>query len=332
MILLLYAATASALLWLSHRALQPISRIAAALLLLLPFCFAGSALVTDRVYGPIDFTYATEPLLPMRGQYGVGGDYNGILSDVACQMIPWRKAVQWSLAHGQWPIHNPFILSGDILAAAAQPAAYSPFTLLACLLPVAKSLTYSAAIALFVAALGAFLFARELGCRESAALIAAVGWMYSTDISFFILWPLGFSWAFLPLILLGVRRVVRAPGARSIALLTTAFTLLLVAGHPETALHVVFIGGAYALFEMARCSAGVTPAFERPARGRHYTSLLRASLAGIGSGLLAALICAIYILPILEAAPQTMEHAGRTLFFARELRGEPSPQVLDRQH
>ena len=46
----------------------------------------------------------------------------------------------------------------------------------------------------------AFLFARELGIRESVALIAAAGWMYSTAISFFILWPLGESWALFPLV------------------------------------------------------------------------------------------------------------------------------------
>jgi len=128
MILLLYAAAALGLLAIAHRVILPISRIGGALLLLLPFCFTGYALITDQVYGPIDFAWATEPLLPMRTQYGVGPPHNSILSDVACQMIPWRKAVQWSIGHRQWPISNPFILSGDILAAAAQPAAYSPFT------------------------------------------------------------------------------------------------------------------------------------------------------------------------------------------------------------
>ncbi len=77
----------------------------------------------------------------MAAAHGIGQPRNGILSDVANQMIPWRKAVQWSFAHHQAPLWNPFILSGDILAAAAQPAAYSPFTWIACLLPVANSFT-----------------------------------------------------------------------------------------------------------------------------------------------------------------------------------------------
>jgi membrane protein YfhO len=313
MILLAYAATALALLWICNRYVQPVSRIAAGLIFLLPFCFTGYAVLTDRVYAPIDIPYASEPLLPMREPIGLSGSYNGHLSDIASQMIPWRNAVRVALSHGQWPIHNPFILSGDILAAAAQPAAYSPFTLIACLLPVAKSMTYTAAMLFFVAAFGAFLFARDLGCREAAALIAAGGWMYSTDLTFFTLWPLGFSWAFLPIVLLGVRRVVRTPGLRSFALLTAALTLMLLAGHPETALHVVFLGIVYALFEMAS----------------HRRQLIRGALTGVAAGVLTILLCAVYVLPILEAVPQTQENATRA-GYAREPRGASTRELAAR--
>src|SRR5205085_382103 len=225
----------------------PLSRRDALLLILLPMVFTGRALVTGGVYAPVDLPYLTEPLREMRGPLGVPRPHNGILSDLYAQMIPWRKAVQFSYAHGRWPLWNPFILSGTVLAAAAQPAAYSPFTLLACLLPVPAGLTFSAAIAFFLAGLGAYLFARELGCRELVALIAAAGWMYSMPMAFFVLWAIGGAWAFLPLVLLGTHRCVRAPGLRSAALLTVALTLLVLAGRRETALRVVAVGAAYGL-------------------------------------------------------------------------------------
>ncbi|MDP9192451.1 MAG: YfhO family protein [Acidobacteriota bacterium] len=213
-------------------------------------------------------------------------------------MIPWRKAVQWSLAHGEWPLWNPFILSGDILAASAQPAPYSPLTLIALLLPVPLGLTFSAAIAHFLAALGAFLFAREIACRESAALVTAAGWTCATSIVLFILWPLGAAWIWLPFVLLGVRR-------GSLPILSCAFTLLLVSGHPETALHVVFISAAYALLMRSK----------------------RVIVNGIAAGLIALGLSAIFILPILEAAPQTMEHATRTGTFAEVPRGKSIQHV-----
>ncbi|HYC58693.1 MAG TPA: YfhO family protein [Thermoanaerobaculia bacterium] len=301
MALALYAAVATALLLLTHRFILPVSRVAALLLFLLPFLFTGHALVTSRVYGPIDLTYGSHPLNWMAEQYGMGAPHNGRLSDLYGQMIPWRKAVQWSLAHAEWPLWNPFMLSGDILAPAGQPAPYSPLLLLALLLPVPIGLTFSAAITHFVAALGAFLFAREIGCRQSSALIAAAGWTCATSIVFFVLWPLGAAWTWLPFVLLGVRRA-------SLPLLTTAFTLLLLSGHPETALHVVFIAGAYALLMRSR----------------------RVLVNGVSAGLLALALSAMFILPILEAAPQTMEHATRTGQYAESPRGVPASQVWAR--
>lgn len=309
MALLLYTATAALLLFLVHRYVTPLSRWGAALLYLLPFTFVGHALVAGRIYGPVDLPYLAPPLNWMKQQMGLWRIHNGFLSDVYCQMIPWRKAVQWSLQHGEWPLWNPFILSGDILAAAAQPAPYSPFTLLACLLPVAHSLTYTAAIIHFVAAVGAYLLARELGCREAAALVASAGFSFCTALALFILWPLGASWAWFPFILLGGKRAVETPAARSIGILTTGLTLMLLAGHPETALHVVFLGSAFGLFLRPK---------------------LRALGAAVLSGVLALLLSAIFLLPILEAAPQTMEHMYRTAVFAEQDRGVDGEEVLAR--
>ena len=295
MAFVLYAATAAALLWLAHRFVMPISRASALILFLLPLCFTGRALFTGGVYAPVDLPYLTEPLREMRVPLGVPVWHNGLLSDLYAQMIPWRKAVQYALAHRQWPLWNPFILSGSLLAASAQPAAYSPFTLLACLLPISDSLTYSATMTFFIAAFGAFLFASELGCRPAAAWFAAAAWMCAMPIVFFALWAVGSSWSFLPLVLLGTRRCVRQPGVAAAVLMMIALTLLLLAGHPETALHAVFIGGLYGVFELVQRRERV--------------------VAGIGfaaaAGVVALLLSAIYLLPILDAAPQSGEYQFR---------------------
>lgn len=298
--LILYVAVAAFILWLSHRFLIPLSRAAAVILFLLPFVFVGFALVSSRVYAPVDHPWDFVPLNWMKADYGLTAAHNGVLSDVASQMIPWRAAVRWSYAHGEWPLWNRFILGGDILAPAAQPAAFSPFTLIALLLPPALSMTFTAAIAHLVAALGAFLFARELGCREASALVAASGFTYATSIALFILWPLGFSWCLAPFVFFAVRRA-------SMPLLTIAFSLLLLAGHPETALHVAFLAAIYALV--------VVP--------RHAPRL---ALAGV----MALLICAIQILPLLDAAPQTHEYVARKEIFAKQPRGIEANAALQR--
>ena len=48
---------------------------------------------------------------------------------------------------------------------------------------------------------------RRIGVVVATSVIGAAAFMYSTAMAFFIEWPLAFSWAFLPLVLLGVRRV-----------------------------------------------------------------------------------------------------------------------------
>lgn len=285
---------------LAHRRLLPLSRGAALVLFAIPFAFVGKALVTGGVYGPIDHPYATVPLSWMKEAYGIGDQHNGALSDVYMQMIPWRKAVQWSLAHGEWPLWNPFTFSGDVLAASAQSAPYHPLTLLACLLPTAQSFTFTTAMTHLIAALGAFLLARELGCREEAAFVAAIGFTYATNLALFALWPLGASWALLPWVLLGAHLA-------SLPLLTSAFTLLLLAGHPESALHVVAIGAVYWLVLVRKRTAAV-----------------------VAAGLLALGLAAMQLLPMFEAAPQTMEHAHRQQTFAQAGTGVPLRDVAAR--
>ena len=328
MALILYLATAASLLAAMHRWVRPMSRSAMLVLLAIPCVVTAYALFSGRAFGPVDMPYNTVPLSWMKEQYGLSGDaHNGSLSDLYCQMIPWRKAVQWSIAHGEWPLWNRFILSGDILAAAAQPAAYSPLTLIAILMPVATSFTFSAAIAFFLAALGAFLFARELGCRELAALTGAAAWTYSSGLAFFILWPLGVSWALLPLVLVATRHIVRHPGVPTFALLTAVFTLLLLSGHPETALHVVAIGAVYGLFELMRNAraGGVTLS-----TGLRSQASKRAITGAVVAGIVALLLCAIYLLPVLDAAPQTNEHRFRSTIFVDQPRGSHPPEVLAR--
>ena len=206
---LLYVAVTIALLYVWSRSVQRISRAAALVLLLLPLCFTGRALLTGRVYAPIDLPFMSEPLRAYRNDFGIAGDaLNGNLSDLYMQIMPWRQAVSDALTHREWPLWNPYMLCGDILAGAAQPAPYDPFRLLALLLPMATGLTFSASITFFLAAFSAFAFARAIGCRERAAFIAAAGWMCSANMAFFVGWPMARAWALLPLILFAVRWLI----------------------------------------------------------------------------------------------------------------------------
>jgi hypothetical protein len=298
--ILLYLATTVALIAAWRRFVQPFSRSAAIVLILLPLCFTGRALLLGRVYAPVDLPFMSEPLNAYAAEFGVPKVHNGTLSDLYCQIIPWRSAVRTAIAHGEWPLLNPYMLCGDILAAAAQPAPYDPFNLIGMLIPLPLSLTFAAAMTFFLAGFGAFVFVRSLGCGELAALVAAAGWMFSGNVAFFVGWPLARSWAYLPLVFFAVRLVVREARVRGGVLLLIALTLLILAGHPESLLHVTAVGSAYGLFEIATTRKRIG----------------RVIVIAAGSGIVALLLTAIFLLPFLEASQQTLELHNRLGFRA----------------
>jgi len=296
--IVLYPAVALALIFAWRRYVAPISRTAALVLLLLPLCFTGRALLTGSVYAPIDLPFLSEPLNNYAREYGVEKAWHAGLSDLYMQMMPWQSAVRQALAKGEWPVWNPYLLCGTILAANMQAAPYDAVQLLGLLLPHAQALTFGATLTFFLAALFTFGFARALGCSELASLVAAAGFSFCALLALFVSWPLGRIWTFLPLVLLGVRLVVRETSLRAAALLMLGLVLVIFAGHPESILHIVFTGSVYGIYEVI-----VT---KRP----------RAIGLAALCGALAVLLTAISLFPFFSVAPHTTEYSFRRDHFA----------------
>ena len=288
----LYAVFAVLLLALAHRLVARITWRVALALALLPLCFTGRALLTGQVYAPIDLAYSSGPLTPYAAQYGVGGDRKGIFTDVYSAIIPWRQAVRYAVRHGEWPLWNPFILCGDPLAGSAQPAPYYPINALSLLLPLALAFTFGATAQLFVSVLAAFLYFRDLGCRAAAAVVGAVGWAFSSFLAFWLEWPLGAAVSLAPLVVLGARRVVKRPGWPSALLLAVALALTILAGHPESVIHVFAVGAVLGLAE----AAAVPP--------RRWVVIAGWTAA---AAVLALALSAIYLLPLFEVLRQTLQ-------------------------
>jgi hypothetical protein len=286
--LALYLITTAAIALLWSRFVQRVTVAAAIALVAMPLVFTGKAMFTGRVYAPIDLPFTAEPLRDYAPDFGVAQPHEIALSDLHCQIIPWQQAVRWAWSQGEWPLWNPFILNGDILAAAAQPAVYDPLQILGMLLSLPDALTFGASMTFFVAAFFTFAFARAVGLKEIAALVAAAGFTFCGMMAFFVGWPLARTWAWLPLVLFAVRE-------RRWVMLTVAFVMVIFAGHPESVLHVVAIGAVY---------------------GVRLKPDLRSARSALVAGLMALAVGAIYLLPFAEAAPQTLEYKIRRELYA----------------
>jgi hypothetical protein len=313
---LLYLTSGVTTLYVAHR-VTCFSRAAAIVLLLLPLLFTGRALFTGGVYGPVDLAYTAEPLASVAARAGVGAVTNPSISDVYAEFMPWNDALRRAIARGEWPLWNSYELCGTPLAGSAQSSPYHPITLIGFLVPLPQYFAFAAAMMLLFAAVSAFLFFRDFTESGLAALFGAAAWMCSTHVVFFAGTALALAAAVAPLVLLGARRIVREPGVRSTAILAAALLLVVLAGHPESALHIVTLGIAYFAFEALSQR-------ERVAEGRVRGILL----SGITAGVIALLLSAVFVLPILEAIPQSEEYVHRALGY-RQI-GSTVAQMLHR--
>src|SRR5258706_6677642 len=271
-------------------------------------------MLTGGIYAPIDNTYQAPPLSRHAREMGTAVTQNPILGDVVYQEIPWRNAVREAVKNGRLPLWNRFILAGEPLLAVQQPVVFHPATWISFLLPLAQSWTFDMALRLFLAALCAYLFLRDVGCSELAALFGAFAWAFSDYLVFFLGYPLTPAAAPFPLLLLGLRRLTTEPGRRSVALTVIALLLIGTSGHPETLLHTVAGAGVYFLFELAR------------ARESRWRAVVLSLLAGaLALGLLAVLL-----LPLLEALPHTAENLMRTRHYALATKSVPVLQAVRR--
>jgi hypothetical protein len=268
---------------------------AIALLVLLPLLLTGQALLTGGVYGAIDLAYTSQPLASVAERAGVTQVVNPVNSDIYTEFIPWHASVRDAIRHHQWPLWDRFALCGTVLAAAVQSAPYHPLHLIALALPLPSALTFIAAMTFFIAAVSMFLFVRPMVAFEVPALLAAAIWMLAPHVGGFALTAYALALSTMPLVLLAARSLAHEASIRNALLLALLLGMTILAGHPETTLHIVTIAVAYFFFE-------------------HRFRWSRAIPLGLLAGVLALFIAAISLLPFIQAVRETGELGERETF------------------
>ncbi|HEX8154990.1 MAG TPA: YfhO family protein, partial [Thermoanaerobaculia bacterium] len=118
-----------------------------------------------------------------------------------------------------------------------------------------------------------------------------------------------------PLVFAAVRRIVREPRYANVVLLAIVLALAVVAGHPESTLHVVALGVAFGAFTLFA-----------PGGGGAVKAILAATVAGI----LALALSSIHLLPFVAALPQTADYQYRAHAMARQHRAVPLAEAGER--
>ena len=87
--------------------------LAALILLILPLLLFWSVTVGPKTLLPIDNLFAYEPWASYQAELGVGLPQNQLLSDLILENYVWKKFIRESIAAGEIPLWNPYILSGQ---------------------------------------------------------------------------------------------------------------------------------------------------------------------------------------------------------------------------
>jgi O-antigen/teichoic acid export membrane protein len=232
-------------------------------LLLLPLLWFAPQALGHATLLPADNLFQFAPWQPYAEQLGVGTPYNPLISDLIFENYPWKSFILESLRSNNLSaiLWSPRLFAGAPFLAAGQHSALYPLSVLFYVLPLWRAYGVFTWFQLGLAGVAMYVFARVLGLRRSAGLIAAVAYAFS---AFFIV-SVNFTMviaaaAWLPLILAMIEIVIRKQGEKGavayspvpyIALGAVFLALEALAGHIEITYYTLMVAGLYALWRLA---------------------------------------------------------------------------------
>jgi hypothetical protein len=266
--------------------------LVAGLLAVLALGFMTPGLPPDRVAAPLEGVLIYPPWhaeLPDVTALYAGGD-------LLLQQLPWRHWMQQELAAGRFPLWAPGPAGGLPLFASYQPGVLSPLHLLWVLLPVGAGLGLILALKLWLAGLGMWLFLRGLQLHPAAALLSAIGLMFSTWLVNWLTWAHTSVYVFLPWILWTITAWCHDRRPWAVPVLVGFTGCAVLGGHPET------------LFIIGLTAAGWAAGLIVSSPVRRWPGHLAGLALGAGVGLA---LGAIQVLPFLEVLDLTQAAASR---------------------
>ncbi|MFY9820021.1 MAG: hypothetical protein WAM82_01485, partial [Thermoanaerobaculia bacterium] len=158
-----------------------------------------------------------------------------LLNDVIYQILPWELEVRHALSQGRLPLWSDTLGGGSSPWANPQAGALSPLQMAVRGLPLQHHLLGALILKLLVGFQGTWLLARLAGRSRASSLLAAAGFALGGGLFSWALFPVTAAAAWMPWLAAGTVRLVRRPGRRAIATTAAITGVILLSGHPETA-------------------------------------------------------------------------------------------------
>jgi len=157
---------------------------------------------------------------------------NDEIWDVPTAFLPWTRAVSDAYRHGRLPLHFAANGCGTPLWANPQAQAMTPTTWITWFLPEPWALAAAAALRLWLAASGAFLWIRKRKVSDPAAAAAGLAYAFSLAFTAWLHYPIAYPQALLPWLALAVEHVAEGRTG-GVTRVTVAVAALALGGYPE---------------------------------------------------------------------------------------------------
>jgi hypothetical protein len=266
---------------------------------------------------------------PAWGDFNAGEPWQPVadIGDLVDYFYPFNAFSAEQIRRGTIPLWNPYVMSGMPFQAEPQTALFYPLHALYYVFSTPTAWAFALILRMFLGAMFMTLLARAVGCTRAGAIVSGIVFAYS---GFMVAWQgavMGDAVMWLPLMCYAVLRLHARRSRRTVCLVAFAFAMPVLAGHPETAAHVILTGSAAAVLIWM-----FPPRSEQRLDMRFLAAFTLAGLLAIG-------LAAVQLLPTLEWT----RSSGRNLteiwpsldlhqafgFFSRDaLRGPNSARIL----
>ncbi|MFN3651661.1 MAG: YfhO family protein [Armatimonadota bacterium] len=279
---------------------------------LFPYLFLGRSMVPlDMLPGFQPWVRHAASLWPAEVWTPGQLPHNPLLDSIQ-QYFPRRVYFSGALSGGWLPLWNPYVYAGSPFAGIQQGALLYPPAWLLALFPPEQQFGWSAFLHLSLAAVGSYLFFRQMELRRAAAVAGGVAFAFNGFIVVWLAYPNVTQWTlcWLPLALFLWEKGRERDDLRWIAGSAAALGLSLLGGHAQSSAYVLLVWAAWALY---RCLTS----------GRPLSALARwAALPGT----LAVLFALGQLLPAFDYLPRT-DRSGRLPWEAVLANGMPPNQL-----
>ncbi len=291
----------------TERLFIPLALVALVALFLFPYVFLGRSLL------PLDLIPIFQPWAKHARQlWGeIPPAFNPLL-DAIQQYYPRRVLMTESLHAGTLPFWSPGVYGGSTFLGIQQGAVLYPPAWVLTLFRPEMQFGWSALLHLALAAVGGYLFFREVGLRSAGAAVGAIAFAFNGYVIVWLAYPNAAQWTlcWLPLTLFLWERGRRREDLRWTAGSAAALAMSLLGGHGQSSAYVLLGWSAWAL---SRTPGG-------PGRGGTFLAHVAAP-AG-----LALLVALGQLLPALDYAPRT-DRGARVAWEAAVRGGMPITQL-----